>query len=70
MRKVRHHLRRMGPSGIFDGHDHRNLWNEYRLQVQAGPPDLESAWAATVEPVIDHLADRLPPEEATLLTLA
>lgn len=69
-RKIRYRLRRAPPSGIFEGRDHRNLWDEYCLQVQHGPPQLESAWTASVEPLVDFVVEELPRREATLLTLA
>jgi hypothetical protein len=38
--------------------------------VQDGPESLESAWAATVEPILDFVVEKLPQREATLLTFA
>jgi hypothetical protein len=68
-RRVRRNLRRMPASGIFDGHAHRNLWDEYCLQIQSGPPLLEAAWSATVEPLVDFEVQRLKREDAVLITL-
>ena len=68
-KKVGRHMRKMPPSGMFDCDDHRNVWDEYRLQAQSGPPALEWAWSATVDPMIDYEAERLTLEEAVLITL-
>jgi hypothetical protein len=69
-RKVRFRLQRTRASGIFDRPSHRTMWDEYCLQVQHGPIELESAWAATVDPLVDYVVEQLPVAEAALLTLA
>ena len=46
------------------------MWDEYCLQVQHGPPELEWSWSATINPLIDYEVEQLQVEEQILLTLA
>lgn len=67
-RRVKRQLRTMPPSGIFDRRDLKNVWDEYCLQVQYGPPALETAWSATINPLVDHEVEQLTGVEAAALT--
>lgn len=56
------------PSGIFDRDDHTSQWDEFCLQVQLGPTELESAFDALVDPMIDHHVSELSKVDAVLIT--
>jgi hypothetical protein len=67
-RSVQRVLRNMPASGIFDQQGLENVWDEYCLQVQFGPPDLEMAWSATIDPIVDYEVKQLTVSEAAALT--
>ncbi len=67
---VRYDLRKFPQSGIFDDDHHRHLWDEYCLQVQTGPSQLEEAWEQTIQPHITHRMRSLPHSVAVLLTIS
>jgi hypothetical protein len=69
-KRVRWHLRRMAPSGIFQCSQQKTLWDEYCFQFQQGPPQLEAAWEWTIVPMVDGEIDKLIPSELSLLTFA
>lgn len=58
----------MPASGIFDRQELATVWDEYCLQVHFGPPDLEMAWSATIDPLIDYEVAKLTDREAAALT--
>jgi hypothetical protein len=68
--EAKEQLSQMPPSGIFDRADHASLWDEYCLQVQAGPDELETGWDLTIKQVIDPLIEALSRPAAALLTLS
>lgn len=72
-------MRRVAASGIWgDDYAYRTLWDEICHEVQEGPFDtptvdgmatLSTAFEMTIRPFVDTLLEKLPREEAVLLTL-
>ena len=79
MRTTIWHLRRIPASGIWgDDYAYRTLWDEVCHEVQEGPfdmpaadflPSLSTAFDMTIRPFVEMLLEKLPREEAVLLTL-
>jgi hypothetical protein len=70
-RKVVFRLQRLTASGIYgDDYQHKTIWDEFCREVQNGPYGLlESAWEATVDPILESITRNVPSEEAALLTI-
>ena len=69
-RHIRDMLEREAPSGVFELPSHANQWREFCYHAHFGPPELDPAFDHLVDPKIDHSLEKLPEEEAVLLSIA
>ena len=67
--ELRSALMDLPATGAFE-QGQRNQWEEYSYYAQNGPPELDFAFDALVDPLADDLARRLSAPEAVLLTMA
>jgi hypothetical protein len=67
--ELRSTLMNMPATGNFEL-GQRNQWEEYSYYVENGPPELDYAFDALVEPLADSLVRKMDTAEAVVLTMA